>query len=762
MVEEVVIKITKDTKGVEDTVKLLEKIGEVDKKNSEQFKKSNDEYIEAAKKRERIIAEEEANIKSLEKAKKKAFSPEDIKLYDDAIKQSKENIRLLKGESEKLEKSNDMLAKGFKRLGAVIIAAFSIHAIKEFAKNAIESSQVTNDKWKAAMGGMQEATEYFFRAVAEGDFSNLISGLEEAYEAGKKYAEALDLLADTQRAVLIQTSEIDLKLSKQKLIARSKEYSAEERKAAVDEYKKLQKKKLKLAQTQAREELIAISDLSSSRSRLSAIALEEIIKSVDWQKKIVEGTKLQTQLENEATKTFSTKAGIIVKQNKDMYNAAYERLTSEEKLIVSAANAYNNLDDQIRESLKEKLIQKNIVEKQYQDGLQEISRIENGLNAEMEAERNKRTEKRTKKEKEAERLRIEAMQDGAVKEQALEELRYDNYVEQYGESEDALKIHLRNMEAIKKKYFDNQEKLNLEQQNRDQQAREDYNKMIQDAIEAEDKELEKREKERDKQLIEEKKLREEQIQSYFDFLNNLANYTFDTMSDRHDLIMKMLNEEINKQETNIETQQRLAERGLSNTLSFEQTKLNELEKQRLEAEKKEERRQKAAIAAKLALSFFEAYSKNLETMQPTPALTKAFKDTMMAKILGTAIGNMYEDGGIVGMDGKPLKSGILQGARHSQGGIPIIAEGGEGILSRKEIANMGIANFYNLKAMLSKPLVSGVGSGNGEVLAGINELNKTLKGIPSIHYGIDNLGQIVKTEVRAGLKNVTTYKRGIN
>jgi len=342
-------------------------------------------------------------------------------------------------------------------------------------------------------------------------------------------------------------------------------------------------------------------------------------------------------------------------------------------------------------------------------------------------------------------------------------MRYEEYLDKYGESEDALKLHLQKMQAIRDKYNDQIFKAELERQNMAELAREYYRKMIQDAIDAEDKEAEHLAKQAEKQAQEYEKRRKEQVESYIDFVQSITDYTFDTISDRHDLIMKMLDSEIDKQESNIEQQQRLAERGLNNTLSFEQTKLRELEKQRIEAEKKEDRRQKAALAAKLVISFIEAYNRNLETMQPTPALTKAFRDTMMAKILGTAIGSMYEDGGVVGADGKPLRGGILTGPRHSQGGIPIVAEGGEGILSRKEVANMGVANFYNLKQMLKSPINDSIKKGgNVDVANGFLMLNDTLKSIPSIHYGIDNLNQIVKTEVHRGMKNITTYKRGIN
>jgi hypothetical protein len=133
---------------------------------------------------------------------------------------------------------------------------------------------------------------------------------------------------------------------------------------------------------------------------------------------------------------------------------------------------------------------------------------------------------------------------------------------------------------------------------------------------------------------------------------------------------------------------------------------------------------------------------------------------MLAKMLGTAIA-MMEDGGIVGIDGKPLTNmGVVQGARHSQGGVTVNMEGGEGLLSRKEMANMGAVNFYNLKRLLkTNRLPVDGGNNNGAILMGIEKLNGTMSQIPQINWGIDNLQNIVRTEIRNGMKTETVYKR---
>jgi hypothetical protein len=48
---------------------------------------------------------------------------------------------------------------------------------------------------------------------------------------------------------------------------------------------------------------------------------------------------------------------------------------------------------------------------------------------------------------------------------------------------------------------------------------------------------------------------------------------------------------------------------------------------------------------------------------------------------------------------------------------------------------------------------------NGAILMGIEKLNGTMSQIPQINWGIDNLQNIVRTEIRNGMKTETVYKR---
>jgi len=260
------------------------------------------------------------------------------------------------------------------------------------------------------------------------------------------------------------------------------------------------------------------------------------------------------------------------------------------------------------------------------------------------------------------------------------------------------------------------------------------------------------------------KAKMEAIEKTEKFASDVQDAIFEQLDKQSEYERKLNDDKISIQEHNIEQQQKLAERGLANTLSFEETKQRELEKKKLEQDRADKKRAKEQEAVKLAMAFIDVFEKDIsgdKKMTTSAALMDAFKSTMLAKIMGTAIASMFEEGGIVGIDGKSIDTGILQGARHSQGGIPIVAEGGEGILSRKEINNMGIANFYNLKRMLKQPISADVSNSTNNValLNKVNELNETFKSIPKITYDVDGLHQLIRTEMKNGYKTQTTFKK---
>lgn len=260
----------------------------------------------------------------------------------------------------------------------------------------------------------------------------------------------------------------------------------------------------------------------------------------------------------------------------------------------------------------------------------------------------------------------------------------------------------------------------------------------------------------------EKADRQKEFEQQKEFLKQIENQVFDSLKKRSDANIEALNKQISEQQKNIDTQRALAEKGLDNTLAFEQRRAEELEAQKIREQKKAQRLAKIQTFFNLV----ESYSKT----NPNTAIPKALAITT----LGDVIAGQFEQGGVVedriGKGGK-IENGIFKGRSHKRGGIIIEAEGEEGILSKKEMRNLGKDNFYAFKDALKQPLIDNpfnrsneqinlikVDTGNNAILSRLESLENTIKNKRETSLNIDNLGNIIRTEVERGVTKHTIKK----
>lgn len=118
-------------------------------------------------------------------------------------------------------KLKDMLPMiGWATLAGAAVTAFT--KIKD-------STQATADAFEFEMAGMKSAIDYFWRALATGDWTNFFDGFRKAAAAGRDYAKQLDEVSDNARALRIIESNArgeELRLEK---ILKSKLASPDER-----------------------------------------------------------------------------------------------------------------------------------------------------------------------------------------------------------------------------------------------------------------------------------------------------------------------------------------------------------------------------------------------------------------------------------------------------------------------------------------------------------------------------------------------------
>ena len=163
-----------------------------------------------------------------------------------------------------------------------------------------------------------------------------------------------------------------------------------------------------------------------------------------------------------------------------------------------------------------------------------------------------------------------------------------------------------------------------------------------------------------------------------------------------DEVVKSTQKEVDAQEKKIDTQdeildeqRRRAEQGLSNTLAFEQRERAKQEAELIKRQKRLERLEKIKMV-------YTSYSNYANQGEQNPIL-KALRDFAILEAITASFG----DGGIVGIDGVRTNSnGITRGRSHNKkGGVLAFHEGGEGFFSRREVQNMGEANFRYIKSI---------------------------------------------------------------
>ena len=235
---------------------------------------------------------------------------------------------------------------------------------------------------------------------------------------------------------------------------------------------------------------------------------------------------------------------------------------------------------------------------------------------------------------------------------------------------------------------------------------------------------------------------------------------------RFDMINQATSNEISLQDKNIERQKELANKGLANTLAFEERKAAELKVRQMREQKQQERIKKLEV-------FLNTFAEGSKTMKPAQALAAALKAVAMAE-LGSMI--FAEKGGIIGeiSDRTGIKGGMFTKS-HGSGDRLVMASPNEAILSERDMRALGgKQGFYDLRKMLHSgdfdmqgiPKMysnfSPVGINAGiNIDALVKEQKKTteaLQRIPVIHTGFDDVGNVVETWQRGLDKKITIIK----
>lgn len=261
-----------------------------------------------------------------------------------------------------------------------------------------------------------------------------------------------------------------------------------------------------------------------------------------------------------------------------------------------------------------------------------------------------------------------------------------------------------------------------------------------------------------------KKAKEDELKELFDIVGKALQIAENEIKAKEKLREDALNKEIEDRENNIERQRELADKGLQNTLAFEQQKLAEAERRKQDESEKSIKREKT-------LAFFKLFAANAEK-DPNTALQK----TIIESLLADAVAGSF-------FKGTEKVSEDLKGNKVHSGkdGYVVAVDGSERVLTGKQnelIGNMSnedlarLANDYQNGLLPKYAITDSMSSMNtAEKLVSsaqlhqlvslnknIEDLKQTIINKKEVSLAIDNLGNVLRTEIENGVKRVEITK----
>ena len=116
------------------------KLEDAERKRGASEKKISADEAESTKKRQFMIDAEIERIKKLEKQRAAAYSPKNIQVYNELIRDAQNNLKLLKGEYDHVIKKTNDFGSILKKVGAIAGISFGVHQIISFGKEAIKAA----------------------------------------------------------------------------------------------------------------------------------------------------------------------------------------------------------------------------------------------------------------------------------------------------------------------------------------------------------------------------------------------------------------------------------------------------------------------------------------------------------------------------------------------------------------------------------------------------------------------------------------------
>lgn len=264
----------------------------------------------------------------------------------------------------------------------------------------------------------------------------------------------------------------------------------------------------------------------------------------------------------------------------------------------------------------------------------------------------------------------------------------------------------------------------------------------------------------DDSVAQQKELLKKQIQIAAGYSNKALGLISEEFKKESDLRTQNLDKQITDRQKNIDTQQKLAERGLDNTLAFEKEQLAKQELQREQEKQREVKRQKN-------IAFLRLLAGYAESGNPSSALRKATVDMVLAQVISAA----FKDGAEK-IDGPGTEKSDSIIARLSKNESVINAEGTRENPGLATAMNTGQTDTYFEENYLPKYLLdNGISaptksSYDSVMVKQLHTLNNRIIGLEKAilnkreqNVNWDNHGNLVVSEVESGIRRTVKYMK---
>lgn len=591
--------------------------------------------------------------------------------YDTATREAEQFNQAQVKNQQSVSKSMQL----FSKFAGVIGAAFSVTAILKWGKAILESTGKGSDAMEEFRTGVQSMGETLNRAIASGDFSNIIQGLKNAYSEGKLFAQILDEIKQRQTALGVFRETIDTQIAEQRIIMMNAKLSVDVRKAAIEKIIELEKQKRDESLAVAETELNAYlrnsavqldasrADEASIKRRQELIlqlakAYETSAGTEELNKKLGEAVALESKLQSLVTQTQIISGDqIIINKDYTKYNEAVSNLTGSQRELLDLLKVQRTLSDEELIKINQLKAARQSLYTEQLEGEASVARRRNALISEMKGDQ------KDLKDAEEERLKTERELDALISES------YDNQRELFAEDEKAALAYTEAIKKVKQAFAE------LVNEYRDEANVDDIPFDTSEVI----KNIEELEKwaednpiwsalgfDNDEQLQQAKDM----ASQIYDVIQEIV----DAQVEASTRLVEDMNQRIDEQEELVNREFELKKEGLGNNYALEQENLVKMQQARDQAIKDREKN----IRIQRTLSTIEA---SISLITAAANIMKGFSEIpIVGVILGiAAVGAMIASFIVSQSKIKDAtqfaKGGRLKGLRHSQGGIPIPGTG---------------------------------------------------------------------------------------